>query len=293
MKREAADIGDPAAQWLLAHVMLEEQNTSQEISDGLQRIWLSRYRRIPVRIREFIGGRPYLNLSIGEAVDPQIVEALETVFGGYCSEVMLTGSITWDKITFGALAFAYDLYRLSCMKDPAVTYGMKTGSNFTFLNLSVTKRHAESEFFARLRDLICRSRYFTNAFRYERCNQTKILFPMNVACYPVAASEQVVLGVGLFCAFIDEVNEIHAIGGSRRRPGSGGVQNTDDPAEDLFKKLRARMSSRFALNGRTAGHLYASSSASEPDPFTQRRIEEARREGQDNALCKPEQRRDP
>ena len=278
-------------EWLMGNLLEEHLQVGETLPDAAVRVWRSRYTRIPVSVREFVSGKPYLNLPIGQSgVYPKIMEALEHLFEGPYSDV-LAGSIGWQKSTFGTLAVCYDLYKLSCLRDPATTYGMKTGSNMTFVNISVDKRQAERAFFTDLYNTVKGSWYFNHVFKYDKSSKTEICFPKNIRCYPVAASERAILGVNMFGALIDQVNRMHVIERSKR--ATPGATTTYNQAEVLFNGLRARMRSRMNLHGRLPGHLYAASSALGPDDFTERLIEEAHKEFEANEKCKPEERRGP
>ena len=279
-------------QWLMKRVLKEHLQVSETPPDLAVRVWHSRYTRIPVSVREFVEGKPYLNLPIGQSgVYPKNMEALEHLFEGPYSDVVQAGSMGWGKSTFGTLAVCYDLYKLSCLRDPATTYGMKSGSNITFVNISVDKRQAERAFFTDLYNMIKSSSYFNHVFKYDESSKTEIRFPNNIQCYPVAASERAILGVNVFGAFIDQVNRMHVIERSKR--ATPGATTTYNQAEVLFNGLRARMRSRMNLHGRLPGHLYAASSALGPDDFTERLIEEAHKEFKADEKRKPEERRGP
>jgi hypothetical protein len=272
---QANDMG-----WMIDQLIRDrKQQSDVAITQAMKDIWGSRYLRMPVSVREFITGKDYLNQTIGDSgVYPKIVEALEDLFTREYSEVVLAGSIGWGKSTFGTIAVAYDLYRLSCLRDPAVTYGMKTGSNMTFVNISVDKMQAQRVFFTDLYNLIRSSWYFNRVFPFDKSLKTELRFPMNVHCYPVAASEQAALGVGVFCAFIDEVNYMDVIERSKR--STPGASNIYDQAEAVFNKLGARMRSRMAVHCKLPGRIYASSSARYPDDFTERLAKQARAEAE-------------
>src|SRR5262249_36692689 len=151
-----------------------------------------------------------------------------------------------------------------------------TGSNITFVNVSVDKKQAEKVFFADLYNLIKGSRYFSRVFPYDRRLKSEIRFPNNVRCYPVAASEQAALGVGVFSAFIDEINFMDVTERSKR--STPGASNIYDQAEVVYNKLSERMRSRFNKLGKLPGHIFASSSARYPDDFTERLAKRAREE---------------
>ncbi len=291
IKRWYPSAQDSEAQWLAAQVICQELRTTQDMSEALREVFRSRYELMPVSVHEFVTGKPYLNLAVGPSgICPKILEVLKQQFAGHYSEVVLTGSITWDKLTFVKLATCYSLYWLSCLKDPALTFGMKTGSNITFLSMAAGTRTAEHTFFQGLRDMIGSSWYFNHRFRFESL-KSEIRFPKNVRCYPVAATERAVLGVNVFSAFMDQVDGMNGIASCRRR--MPGTPKSYDQAELVFNSLRTRIKSRFNLDGRTAGHLYTSSSSPYIDSFTEERINEARKEGHDDAVHSSQYRRAP
>jgi len=275
--RALPGIDKPEINWLIARLVEAKIQNPKSPTATMLEIWSRRYRRIPVSVREFITGERYLNLSIGESgIYPKIIEGLEELFRGDYAEVILAGGIGYGKTTFGTIAVAYDVYKLSCLRDPATAYGLKTGSNITFVNVSVDKKQAKKVFFADLYDLIKASWYFNYAFPYDRGLKSEIRFPGNIHCYPVAASEQAALGVGVFSAFIDEVNFMGVIERSKR--STPGAANIYDQAEVVYNKLSERMRSRFNKLGKLPGHLFASSSARYPDDFAERLAKRARKE---------------
>jgi hypothetical protein len=234
------------------------------------------YARIPVPIHEFIYNDFYLGKVMKGDVFPKIVEDLEELFDGDYTEVVLAGAIAWGKTRCMEIAIAYELYKLSCLRDPARAYGMMKGSNLTFVNVSVDKNQALKVFFQDLYGLIQSSPYFNLVFPYNKALKTEIRFPKNVRCYPVAASEQAALGVGVFCACIDEANFMGVIERSKR--SAPGDQALYDQAEIVFHKLRSRMRSRMTMRGRLPGHIYVSSSSRYPDDFTERLEKQAAEE---------------
>jgi hypothetical protein len=277
LKQELPELAKSEYGWVVAEYA--EQKQAGLKNPVFYDILCKRYERIPVGIRQFIEDPDYLGQEIGaDGIYPKIVDSLEPLFEGRYSEVVLAGSIGWGKTTFGTLAVAYDLYKVSCLKDPAKTYGMKTGSNITFVNVSVDKRQAEKVFFTDLYNLIKNSKYFNQEFCYDPKLKNEMRFPKNVRCYPVAASEQAALGVGVFCAFIDEVNFMEVVERSKR--SVMGAKSIYDQAEAVFNKLSYRMRSRMNLFGRLPGYIYASSSARYPDDFTERLAKRCREEAE-------------
>ncbi len=125
------------------------------------------YARIPVPVRTFIYDDRYLGRVMKGNVFPRIIDDLETLFAGNYTEVVLGGAIGWGKTTFAVVAIAYELYRLSCLKDPALAYGMKPGSNMTFINVSVNVTQATKVFFQDLYGLVKSCPYFQKVFPFD------------------------------------------------------------------------------------------------------------------------------
>jgi hypothetical protein len=242
-----------------------------------QALWEMEYERKPVGLREFVEDEYYLGKIMKGDIFPKIVDDLEELFDGQYTDVILTGSIGWGKTRFMEIAVAYDLYKVSCLKDPARAYGMMKGSNITFVNVSVNKTQATKVFFQDLYDLLSASPYFQKEFPFDRRVKSEIRFlKNNIRCYPVAASEQAALGVGVFCACIDEANFMEVVERSKRT--APGMQNLYDQAAAVHHKLSTRMRGRMSVRGRLPGHIYVASSARYPDDFTERLEKQAREE---------------
>ncbi len=237
------------------------------------------YVREPVDLRTFVYDDAYMGRVMRGDVYPRIVDDLEELFAGEYSEVVLGGSIGWGKTRFMEIALAYDLYLLSCLRDPAKAYGMMSGSNMTFINVSVNVTQARNVFFRDFYNIIKSSPYFRRVFPYDKHLKNELHFPKkNVSCYPVAASEQAALGVGVFCAAIDEANFMQIVERSKRRvPGENALY---DQAQVVFNKLKQRMRSRMNQRGKLPGHIYVSSSARYPGDMTERMERLAREEAE-------------
>ena len=130
-------------------------------------------------------------------VYPKLVDDVEELQAGEYTECILGGGIGFGKTRFMEMSVAYDLYKMTCLRDPARTYGMISGSNITFVNISVNKTQATKVFFQDLYNLLSASPYFTTVARFDRNLKSEIRFlEKNICCYPVAASEQAALAHG-------------------------------------------------------------------------------------------------
>ncbi len=227
----------------------------------------------PVGIRQFIEDDYYLGKIARGRIYERIVDDLEELFEGDYTEVVLGGGIGWGKSTAAEVGIAYDLYQVSCLRDPAKTYGMRTGSNIAFVNVSVNLKQATKVLFGGLGSLLRPSPYFRQVFPYNPKLKSELAFPRHVFCHPVAANEQSMLGEGVFSAAIDEANFMAVVERSKR--SMRGDKELYDQAEVIYNRLSRRILSRMNQRGKLPGKIWLISSARYPDDFTERKEKEA------------------
>jgi len=244
-------------------------------SQLLRSIYDADYVSKPVSVETFILDPQYLGKSLRGTIYPAILDDLVEIFEGDYIEICLGGAIGSGKTWEIAIGIAYEIYLVSLLKDPAFTYGLIPGSTLAFMNVSVDKQQAQRVLFSNVFSLLKRSPYFRKVCPYKHNLLTEIRFPSkNIACYPVAGSEQAILGEGVFSAAFDELNFMATVERSKRsNPGDTDVY---DQAEVITNKLSARIRSRFNQRGKLPGHLWFSSSARYPNDFTERKEAEAK-----------------
>lgn len=225
----------------------------------------------PVKVEEFVNDPYFLGSVLRGNVFPKIIDDLTDLFEGNYSEVLLAGSIGWGKSTMAYIGICYDVYLVSCLKSPQDQFGLLPGTSLAFINVSVNKTQAMKIVFSGLSNLVKSSPYFKSMFTPEPNITTEIRFPRNIFCYPVAASEQALLGEGVFSAAFDEMNFYKIVERSKLMPEGG----TYDQAVSLYDKISRRIRSRMNQRGRLPGHLWMISSARYPNDFTERKAREA------------------
>ncbi len=225
----------------------------------------------PVDIRTFVEDPKYLGSVLRGNIYGKVLDDLIELFDDDYSEVLLTGAIGWGKTTMAEVGICYDIYRVSCLRSPADAYGMLPGSNLAFINVSVNKSQATKILFGGLGNLIRNSPYFKEKFPFAPNITSELRFPRGVFAYPVAASEQALLGEGVFSAAFDEMNFYAVVEKSKQHP-EGGLY---DQALQLYTKMSRRIKSRMNKRGMLPGHLWMVSSARYPNDFTERKAVEA------------------
>ena len=238
--------------------------------DGLTHDYL-RYRWRPVDVVTFLHDPYYLNFPYDE-VYPKIREALVEATTGDYDEVVPTGGIGWGKSFFADLLVCYNVYLVSCLRDPQRVYGLAANSPIVFVQQSLTEDLARKVLYEHVSAILRRSPYFLQAFPFDRRIKNELVFPANVRVQPISGkasiSQNVIGGI------IDETNFMAVIAKSLRAAG-GGVF---DQAEVNYNAIRKRQKSRFLQRGRLPGQLILPTSKRYDDDFTERKIAEARRE---------------
>ena len=230
------------------------------------------YHRRPVNVRTFLLDPEYLGMDVGTGIYPRIIDDLEELFDGKYTEVLLTGGIGWGKSRMAELGICYELYRLSCLRNVAQSYGLIPGSTLAFLVVSVTQSQAQNVLFRGLSDLICRSPYFQRKFPSQAHTRSEIRFPDNVLARAVATTENALLGEGVFSTAFDEMNFMQIVDRSKKQPDGREF----DQAHVLYNRLSRRIRSRMNQRGQLPGHLWLISSSRYPNDFTERKEQEAR-----------------
>ncbi len=228
----------------------------------------------PVPMKTFIEHPMFLG-GIADSIFPTIKDDLIELFDHEYEIVVLGGATAWGKTWMMRIGIAYEIYCLTCLRDPAVAYGQIPGSRIAFLNVSVRKDQAVRVFFTELFQFIKQIPYFQEVCPFAPQLQQEIRFDSkNIHVYPVAANEASILGELIFSAVMDEANFYDKIEDSKKtRLGDGNVY---DQASIVFDRLTTRMRGRTNQLGKIPGHMWVASSARFPGDFTERLEQDAK-----------------
>jgi hypothetical protein len=88
----------------------------------------------PVPVRQFLESPEYMGAK--GIIYPAILEALEELNSGEYEEAVLTGAIGAGKSTIALYTQAYQLYVLSCYRDPHALFGLDPSSEILIVFLT-------------------------------------------------------------------------------------------------------------------------------------------------------------
>lgn len=262
-----------------ALAMFEPEDQLAVIDGWLQQTWKEK----PVSIEQFLLDKDYLGLVDAQGrpqIYPKLIEDLDELFSGSYTEAIFTGGIGYGKSTIAELCLARMAYELGCLSNPARAYGLRDVSNIGLVNVAVNKKNASNIVFTRVCGMLDNSPWFKAYMKRTRDVEEHLEFSNGVWLAPFAADEKAVVGWDAFGGVMDEVNDMALMLESAKKHRGEVVY---DQAQTLRDAILRRMESRFTIVGsKLPGILVQISSSKYPGEYTERRIDEAKKQLAEN-----------
>lgn len=146
-----------------------KQYSESGSSDVYQDLVYQDYEEIPVDIETFLYDEYYLGKSLIDSegrktVYPYWVETLKKIFPTNVdtayNTLALTGSIGIGKSFMAVLCILYQLYRMMCLKDPYLHYGLQPIDKITFAFINITMDAAAGVGWQKCQELLQNSPWF-------------------------------------------------------------------------------------------------------------------------------------
>ena len=237
---------------------LSETGVSEEYNNLLY----ADYAEIPVDIETFLRDRRYLGNGLTNedgrfTVFPYWVETLKKIFPTNIdtayNTVILTGGIGLGKSLVGVICVLYPMYRMLCLKDPYVHYGLQRIDHITFSFINITLDAARGVAWAKCQELLKLSPWFLEHGTLSKSNDPQ--WSPNGGIELVAGSmPRHILGRAVFGSFEDEVSFQQ----------NQDLEKQKEKAQTLVSTVDARMQSRFMKGEKLPTvHIIASSKRTE------------------------------
>lgn len=262
-----------------AHAMLRAIDGYQSGSERRELPVLLCLREYPVSVEEFLFSQDYLWRPRDELYPVILEEMIRLnnpdqfrVVNPY-TEAILTGGIGSGKTTIALLTQLYQLYVLSCLRNPHRALGLDTASEILFVLQSASGGLAKAVDYQRMRMLAEQSPFFTKKFPFDKQRLSEMIFPQRIIVKPIG-TDTGAIGQNVISGVIDELNFMAVIQQSKRSHDQG----TYNQAMVVYEGITRRRKSRFSRGGALPGILCLVSSKRYPGEFTDVKIEEARRD---------------
>lgn len=201
------------------------------------------YEEVPVDIKTFLHDKRYLGNALYDqdgrfTLFPYWENCLQDIFPTNTTTkyntIILTGAIGLGKSTIAVICLLYMLYRLLCLKDPYLFYGLQPIDKITISLMNITLENAKGVALDKMNQMILSSSWFMN--------HGNILGVSNLNYIPnkhleviTASSNNQVIGRAVFANFTDEVNF----------GLTSDVEKLKKKQKQLISQIDARMKSRF------------------------------------------------
>jgi hypothetical protein len=216
------------------------------------------YEEIPVSIEEFLTNPIYLGKGLinqeGKfTVFPYWVETLKKIFPTNIdtayNTLILSGAIGLGKSFVAVIAMLYMLYRMLCLKDPYLHYGLQSIDKITFSFINITLDAAKGVAWDKCQQLLQSSSWFLSKGKVNKKDIPEWQPSKNIELL-YGSLPRHVIGRAVFASFADEVSF---------QPNQD-INAQKEKAKKLISTVDARMQSRFMKGEKLPTlHILASS----------------------------------
>ena len=226
----------------LAISMLQEfsHDGKSEIYDRLK--WAD-WDEIPVNIETFLHDKKYLGNALYDAegrftLFPYWEEKLKEIFPTNTdtryNTIVFTGAIGLGKSTIAVICLLYLLYRLLCLKDPYLYYGLQPIDKISISLMNITIENAKGVALDKMNQMILSSEWFKSHGEMSGISNLVYIPEKHIELITASSNNQVI-GRAIFANFTDEVNF----------GLTNDVEKLKKKQKQLISQIDARMKSRF------------------------------------------------
>jgi len=207
----------------------------------------------PVDVKTFVQSPEYLGQPLLSDIQYEIVEAMSQIyrkedlidlmgeaegtkhFNKYTkNELILQLGKGSGKDFISTVACAYVVYKLLCLKDPAVYFGKPPGDAIDIINVAVNAQQAKNVFFKGFKTKVEKSPWFAGKYNPKA---DSVEFDKGITVYSGHSERESHEGLNLLMAVLDEIS------GFATEVGTGNEQGKT--ADNIYKAFRGTVDSRF------------------------------------------------
>jgi hypothetical protein len=222
-------------------------------NDFLEVLKENHFVETPVDVKTFVQSPDYLGQPLLSDIQYEIVEAMSQIYRKEdLIEIMgdIEGSRHFAKYTknelilqlgkgsgkdfISTVACAYVVYKLLCLKDPAIYYGKPAGDAIDIINVAVNAQQAKNVFFKGFKTKIEKSPWFAGKYNAKA---DSVEFDKAITVYSGHSERESHEGLNLLMAVLDEIS------GFVSEVASGNEQGKT--ADNIYKAFRGSVDSRF------------------------------------------------
>ena len=203
----------------------------------------SDFDEIPVDISTFIHEKKYLGNALYDiegrfTLFPYWEEQLKNIFPDNLNTryntIILTGAIGLGKSTIAVICLLYILYRLLCLHDPYLYYGLQPIDKITISLMNITLENAKGVALDKMNQMLLSSDWFMSHGHMSGISNLQYVPNKHIELITASSNNQVI-GRAVMANFSDEVNF----------GLTNDVEKLKKKLTQLISQIDARMRSRF------------------------------------------------
>jgi hypothetical protein len=229
-----------------------------------------KYLCLPVDADTFLMAPELGNHS--ESVYPEVRRCFAELNSGQYVEGVFTGGIGSGKTQISLWTQEFQLYLLSCLKNPHREFNLDPSSEIMFVFQNLSGKLAKVVDFDRFKASVEQIAYFKLHFPFDPNLTSELRFPRRIIIKPLTGDVGAAIGQNIFGGIIDEVDFMAIVEKSKQSTDGGEF----DQAKEMYDSIVRRRKSRFLINGKMLGMLCLVSSKRYPGAFTDRKELEAK-----------------
>lgn len=273
-------------------------NAFEELHDNNNPAYIyamQKLRRLPVSIEEFVASEDFLGndtnrpvIEIWDTLKPSIYEINKDILLGHKNpnEVLMLGASGTGKSVRSIVSNLYQLYVADCFDWPQDLFQLSRPTEIVFLFLSIKPSTAEKVLYKPFRQYFEAMPFSQKFIEYDKEITSELRLNNNKTVRFASANVNSLIGHAVMSGAIDEINFFARVEKSKQTPDGG----TFDQADLVHKTLLNRRESRFTSHGPNPGLICISAQTKYKGDFTDRRIEQIRKNKEKNVLWYREKR---
>lgn len=243
---------------------------------------LDQLNKTPATIDEFLDSREFLGMDTNDPLmeiwpklRPVIKSMNPDVFVGEepVHIALMGGATGWGKSFSATVTMAYQVYLLTCFKNPHRLFRLSQNTPIVFMFMSASRTLARRTLYEPFRQTFTAMPYTKTNLDYNRYKSSELELGNNILVTPALASLSSILGQAIPGGVVDEINFMSYVENSTQVAGPTGQGGTFDQADEVWSNLVRRRRRSFATAGVSIGTLCAPSSVRYKGDYLDRQME--------------------
>lgn len=245
---------------------------------------IARLNQMPVTIDEFIQSPEFLGdqVSCWPALLKDLEEMNPDILAGepQINEYLDAGATGTGKSFKATVTQAYQLYWLTCLRQPHTLWGIRKTDPIIFMFQSVSERITKRVLYEPFRAMFTAMPYAQRWIQYDKHKESELILDGGIQVVPALAVVQSMVGQAIISGILDEVNFMNVVEHSSTVMDGAAMGGRFDQAEVAHSTMTRRRKGRFISRGPVPGCVAVLSSTRYKDDFLDRRIASAERNGE-------------